>query len=176
MASSSFPQKAPDAGWIESYRNQSDVEQKTLLSFIETQPKCSLAVYRVCSCILFSVLALVSSQALSVSITVKGLNNKVQRIQYNTNASVSVLPVLTLLFSSVDKGERSSHSPAVTVSFPLSIHVSAHSCIHACVGAYNRCIWSHLNTYGRCTCLYGEMNTSAPALCSAYEPYAWMDG
>lgn len=106
----------------------------------------------------------------------EGLNNKVHHIQYNTNVSVSVLPVLTLLFASVDEGERLPHIPAATVSFPTPIHVSVHFYIHACVGAYNRCIWSHLSTYGRCTCLYGEMNTSAPALCSAYEPYAYIDG
>lgn len=92
--------------------------------------RCSQSVflqYATSVLVYFSVLALVSSQALSISVTARGggVYNKVQCVQYN-NVSVYVWSLLTLLLPCLDGGKRPFHDTTAKVSFSASLLVTIH--------------------------------------------------
>lgn len=82
----------------------------------------------------FSVLALVSSQALSISVTARGGGvggGVYNKVQYN-KVSVYVWSLLTLLLPCLDGGKRPLHDiSAAKVSFSASLLVTIHFNIHA---------------------------------------------
>lgn len=161
-----FHQTPPASGWIESYctlrlviRGMTSKRSGFSLS------RCSQSVflqYATSVLVYFSVLALVSSQALSISVTARGGvgGGVYNKVQYN-NISVYVWSLLTLLLPCLDGGKRPLHDiSAAKVSFSASLLVTIHFYIHAqeaCAKA--------------CRCSHGE-NSSMLAFYSAYELYA----